>query len=104
MDDSTNYSKPEMERLQEDIKNKKMAYNECVNNLTNDIHNMHNYWVEGDAGAEAVYQQLLSQYNQFKQDLEEGFDLMTEFENQVGEQEARYAGAENKISTSAQNM
>lgn len=100
--DETNYNKGKMGDLQDSIRAKKNEYNECINNLTNDINNMHNFWVEGDPNAEAVYQQLLSQYNNFKQNLEEGINLMTEFENQVGEQIDRYAGAENKISAEVQ--
>ena len=54
---------------------------------------MHNHWVE-DPAAEAVYQQLLTQFNTFKASMQEGYDTMTQFEQQVLAQVDRYTDAE----------
>mgnify|MGYP001142975996 CR=1 FL=1 len=60
--DMTNYNKERMESLSQEIKRDKERYNELVNALQTKINEMHNHWVE-DPAAEAVYQQLLTQFN-----------------------------------------
>ena len=91
--DMTNYNKAKMETLSEDIRRDKEKYNELVALLESEINEMHNYWVE-DPAAEAVYQQLLSQFNTFKANMNEGYDTMTQFEQQVLTQVDRYTEAE----------
>ena len=91
--DTTNYNKEKMEALSEDIRRDKEKYNELVGLLESKITEMHNYWVE-DPAAEAVYQQLLTQFNTFKSSMQEGYDTMTAFEQQVLRQVDRYTDAE----------
>lgn len=95
--DMTNYNKERMESLSEEIKRDKERYNSLVAQLENRINEMHNYWVE-DSDAEAVYQQLLTQFNTFKSSMEEGYDTMTQFEKQVLTQVDRYTDAEQQTS------
>ena len=95
MNDVTNKKKKKMESLSEDIRRDKEKYNELVGLLASKINEMHNYWVE-DPAAEAVYQQLLSQFNTFKTNMNEGYDTMTEFEQQVLRQVDRYTEAEQR--------
>lgn len=97
MSDITNYSKEEMEVLKEDIARQKAEYSSLIDSLEANVTDIHNYWVEGDAGAEAVYTSLQSQFNQFKKDLTEGIELMTKFENQVSNQIQNYEEAETKV-------
>ena len=91
--DMTNYNKERMESLSQEIKRDKERYNELVNALQTKINEMHNHWVE-DPAAEAVYQQLLTQFNTFKQNMDEGYEQMSKFEQQVLTQIDRYTQAE----------
>lgn len=91
--DMTNYSKERMESLSDEIRRDKERYNDLVAQLKSRINEMHNYWVE-DPAAEAVYQQLLTQFNTFKTSMQEGYDTMTQFEQQVLTQVDRYTDAE----------
>lgn len=92
-DEMTNYSKERMESLSEEIKRDKESYNSLVTDLESRINEMHNHWVE-DPAAEAVYQQLLAQFNTFKTSMQEGYDTMTQFEQRVLTQVDRYTDAE----------
>ena len=91
--DMTNYSKERMESLSDEIRRDKERYNDLVAQLKSRINEMHNYWVE-DPAAEAVYQQLLTQFTTFKTSMQEGYDTMTQFEKQVLTQVDRYTDAE----------
>ncbi len=91
--DMTNYSKERMESLSEEIRRDKERYNDLVAQLESKINEMHSYWVE-DPAAEAVYQQLLTQFNTFKISMQDGYDTMTQFEQQVLTQVDRYTNAE----------
>ena len=93
--DTTNYSKERMESLSEEIKRDKEKYNDLVAQLESRINEMHNHWVE-DPDEEKVYQQLLTQFNTFKTSMQEGYDTMTQFEQQVLTQVDRYTDAENQ--------
>ena len=93
--DTTNYSKERMESLSEEIKRDKEKYNDLVAQLESRINEMHTHWVE-DPAAEKVYQQLLTQFNTFKTSMQEGYDTMTQFEQQVLTQVDRYTDAENQ--------
>ncbi len=92
--DTTNYSKVAMEELSSNIATKKEEFNSLIESLSASISNMHNYWVEGDTNAEAVYTSLLEQFNQFKADLNEGYELMSQYEARVNDQIERYKQAE----------
>lgn len=92
-EDMTNYSKERMESLSEEIRRDKERYNNLIAQLESKVNEMHNYWVE-DPAAEAVYQQLLTQFNTFKTSMQEGYDTMTQFEQQVLTQVDRYTNAE----------
>lgn len=96
MSDVTNYNKDEMENLKNEITRCKTEYSSLIDSLAANISDIHNYWVEGDVGAEAVYNSLQSQFNQFKKSLIEGTELMTNFENQVSKQIGKYEEAEIK--------
>ena len=91
--DITNYNKSEMENLATKIKNYQDQYNGIIANLTQHINAMHNFWGE-DPDAEALYQQLLSQYNNYRKQFDEGSDMMQEFKRQVDSQIQRYEEAE----------
>lgn len=99
LDDKTNYNKANMEELAENIKGYKERYDNLVSQLENKVTEMHNYWVE-DPGAETVYQNLLKQFNTFKSKMLEGYDQMTQFENQVLNQVSRYESAETQTNNS----
>lgn len=91
--DMTNYNKARMEDLSGQIGSYKEQYNELVASLEAKINEMHNHWVE-DPAAEAVYQQLKTQFNNFKSQMGEGYDKMSEYQKQVTAQVDRYTQAE----------
>lgn len=94
-EDKTNYSKAGMESLSDKIGIDKGKYEDLVALLASRINEMHNYWVD-DSDAEVVYQQLLTQFDKFKTSMQEGYDTMTQFQQQVLDQIDRYTEAEQK--------
>jgi len=93
----TNYNKENMQELKNEIATKKNEYKSLIESLERNIQSMHEYWVEGDQTAEAVYARLIEQFNQFKKDLEEGYELMSKYEQRVNDQVGNYEEAEKTV-------
>ena len=89
----TNYNKAQMQELADKISQYQGQYNDIIARLTQHINEMHNFWGE-DPDAEALYQQLLSQYQEYRKQFDEGSDMMQEFKRQVDSQVGRYEEAE----------
>jgi len=98
MNEYTNYNKARMEELSNEVNTKAMRYNELIESLDQKINEMHNYWVEGDQEAEEIYQELLSQFNHFKEGLNEGYQKMTDFRMRIDNQVEAYRQAESEAS------
>ena len=96
-EDMTNYSQEKMYSLSGTIGGYKKEYENLVAQLESRINEMHNYWLD-DSDAEVVYQKLFEQFNKFKTSMQEGYDTMTQFEQQVLTQIDNYEEAEQKTS------
>lgn len=93
---TTEYTKTEMENLATDIATKKKEYHDLITNLETNVNNIKNYWIEGDAEAEAVYTSFKDQFTKFKTELDNGYEMMCAFENRVLDQVEEYKTAETK--------
>lgn len=93
---NTNYNKTAMDELAANIEDIKSRYTSIIEQLNNEITELHSYWND-DASGGQVYQTFKGSFDKLRPSLEEGTKYIRRFEDSVMEQKERYASAENKI-------
>lgn len=94
MADVTNYNKASMEELNADVGMQIRNVEDAKAQLATNFNIMKSNWVEGDADATAIIQNVESSHTKLDEKMVACLDLMNEFKRNVAGQVDSYSGAE----------